>query len=59
MNNDEIECLDNNDECKGTVEYRPAMSPTGRWFPRCDKHFADRLKTQERIVRTYGGSMFY
>lgn len=55
-----MECLDNHQgDCGGEVEYRPAMSPTGKWFPRCDAHFAARLETQERIVRDYGGRMFY
>ena len=52
-------CLEENNECRGEVEPRPAMSPTGRWFPRCEGHFEKRLEEQERIVRTYGGRMFY
>lgn len=57
--NENLDCLDHSDACKGVVELRPAMSPTGRWFPRCEEHFDRRLREQERIVRTYGGSMFY
>lgn len=58
--NEELECLDSyQDECEGEVDYRPAMSPTGKWFPRCEKHLADRIKTQERLSRDYGVSMFY
>jgi hypothetical protein len=58
--NEELICLDaREDNCEGEVDYRPAMSPTGKWFPRCEKHLTDRLATQERIVRDYGGQMFY
>jgi hypothetical protein len=58
--NENLECLDSHQGgCKGEVEYRPAMSPTGKWFPRCESHFEARLATQSRIVRTYGGRMFY
>lgn len=53
------ECLNFGSECEGQVEYRPATSPTGKQFPRCEHHFAERLKSQERIVRDYGGQMFY
>ena len=57
---EELECLDQyQGECKGTVEYRPAMSPSGREFPRCEKHFDARYKEQERISRTYGTPMWY
>lgn len=52
-------CLDGPVDCDGEVEYRPAMSPTGKWFPRCDKHFAERLDRQRDIVSRYGGSIFY
>jgi hypothetical protein len=54
-----LECLDGPDGCKGAVERRPAMSPSGRRFPRCDAHFRERMTTQRRISRTYGTRMFY
>ncbi len=57
------DCLDyrevDPDYCDGPVEYRMAMSPTGRSFPRCDRHFEERYATQQRIVRNYGGQMDY
>lgn len=56
----DIECLDSyQGDCDGLVEYRPAMSPTGKSYPRCAKHFDARMTTQRRIVRDYGGQMFY
>lgn len=48
------ECLDyRQSTCRGPVEYRFALSATGRSFPRCDKHWDARLREQERINRTY------
>lgn len=47
------ECLDGPDGCSGNVEYRMALSGTGRSFPRCDKHWHERLKVQEGINRRY------
>lgn len=44
------------DECKGAVEYRMSMSATGISYPRCDKHFSERLDTQERLRRDYPDS---
>jgi hypothetical protein len=53
-------CLDSyQGNCRGPVEYRPSMSPTGIPYPRCAAHFDARWKTQRRIVRSYGGSMTY
>lgn len=45
-------------ECRGTVEYRMALSMTGRSFPRCDKHWQQRLDEQERINERYPDSPF-
>ena len=54
------ECLDSHmGDCEGMVEYRPAMSPSGKSFPRCAGHFEARLVTQERLSRDYGVPMFY
>jgi hypothetical protein len=46
-------CLDGPEECSGPVEYRWALSATGRSFPRCERHWADRLAYQDRITRRY------
>lgn len=46
-------------DCAGAVEYRIAMSPTGRSFPRCDDHFESRWQEQERISSTYGVPLTY
>ena len=49
------ECLDDygHDECGGAVEYRMALSSTGRSFPRCEKHWDERLEAQDRINDRY------
>ena len=52
----DLACLDGHwdDPCVGTVEYRYALSATGKSFPRCDKHWDERLDAQEGINRRYG-----
>ncbi len=52
----EAECLDSHDSrnpCEGPVEYRYPLSPSGRSFPRCEKHWQERLEIQEGIERRY------
>lgn len=53
-----LRCLDDTGPtvCKGPVEYRDALSGTGRSFPRCAKHWDERLDTQERLNRDYPDS---
>jgi hypothetical protein len=53
-----IECLDDpgGGGCHGPIAYRMALSGTGRSFPRCDGHWADRLDEQERIASRYPDS---
>jgi hypothetical protein len=55
MQTDTPTCLDAHDDgsCSGNVEYRTPLSSTGRSFPRCDKHWQQRLKTQAGINRRY------
>lgn len=52
-----LECLDDFDgkqtECGGEVSYRMPLSGTGRSFPRCDKHWSERLDTQQGINERY------
>lgn len=43
-------CLNEGPDCEGPVEYRMPLSGTGESFPRCDKHWSDRLD-QEQITR--------
>lgn len=52
----DLHCLDDrgDDDCAGPVEYRFALSATGKSFPRCDKHWHERLDVQEGINRRYG-----
>jgi hypothetical protein len=49
-----MECLDSHKgNCEGAVEYRMALSATGKSFPRCEKHWSDRLDEQEKINERY------
>ena len=51
---EDITCLDSpQGGCAGTVEYRFALSGTGRSFPRCDAHWSIRLDVQDGINRRY------
>lgn len=50
------DCIDGPDDCRGNMEYRHALSGTGRSFPRCDHHWELRLDEQERIDRDYPDS---
>ena len=53
-----LECLDDygDGECSGPVEYRMSVSPSGRSFPRCDRHWGKRLVEQQKINRDYPDS---
>lgn len=54
---EQLECLDaHRGDCEGDVEYRTPLSGTGRAFPRCDKHWDERLATRERVNRDYPDS---
>ncbi|MHD0294534.1 hypothetical protein [Rhodococcus qingshengii] len=47
-------CLDRDtSDCRGVVEYRTALSVTGKSFPRCDKHWEERLVRDEEIRARY------
>jgi hypothetical protein len=48
-----LECLDENINCDGVIEYRTPLSSTGRSFPRCDFHWNARLEVQEVLNRRY------
>ena len=50
---DPQECLEYGPDCSGPVEYRMPLSATGRSFPRCDKHWDERLDVQEGINQRY------
>jgi hypothetical protein len=56
MMEDELTCLEEGspeNPCYGTVEYRMALSGTGKSFPRCEKHWDQRLKVQDEINQRY------
>ena len=44
----ELECLDGPGDCRGLVEFRMPLSPSGRAFPRCDHHWSLRLDKEEK-----------
>lgn len=50
-----LECLDHDEHCAGRVEYRHALSASGKSFPRCAFHWEKRLESQAEIQRKYGG----
>lgn len=50
------ECINAGPDCDGAVEYRMPLSGTGQSFPRCDKHWDDRLETQRGIDERYPDS---
>jgi hypothetical protein len=59
MTTTDLTCMDDRlGDCDGGVEYRMALSATGRAFPRCDKHWADRLDVQQGINERYPDSPF-
>ena len=52
---DVLECLedgdDPEDQCLGEVAYR--STGHGRAFPRCERHWDERLKREEKIIDKY------
>lgn len=53
---EKIECLDGGPErndCEGAVEYRMPLSGTGRSFPRCERHWGQRLDAEELLRQRY------
>lgn len=50
---EKLECLEESEECGGAVEYRMALSGTGRSFVRCDRHWEKRLDKQDEINQRY------
>lgn len=50
----ELECLDDHKgDCRGPIEYRMGLSGTGKSFPRCDRHWEERLRFQDETNRKY------
>lgn len=41
------DCLEGPDGCTGDIEYREALSITSKRFPRCDKHWHERLQLED------------
>ena len=50
----DIECMNDIDgNCAGAIEYRYALSGTGRSYPRCDLHWEQALDRAEEINNRY------
>jgi hypothetical protein len=57
MSDRPLRCLDGGrGDCKGPVELRAPLSPTGVPHARCDKHWEWRLEKQEQIDRDFPDS---
>lgn len=41
------------DACHGSVRYRYPLSPSGRSFPRCQKHWEERFLRQQKTEERY------
>ena len=51
---EQLECLDGHGgDCQGEVEYRMPLSGTGRSYPRCDRHWGERVVRQQEIDQRY------
>lgn len=48
-----IQYGDDGGECSGTVEYRWPLSGTGKSYPRCNRHWHDRLDLQQQLNERY------
>ena len=49
-------CIENPDDCAGTVQLRPSLSGSGMAIARCDHHWKLRLKGDEQLRRDYPDS---
>lgn len=46
-------CIELGDDCNGPVEYRMALSGTGRSYPRCAHHWDRRLDKEQELQERY------
>lgn len=49
-------CINESEKCSGEVKLRMALSGTGVPHPRCDFHWDERLKTEDRLRVDYPDS---
>lgn len=47
----ELQCLDEDEDCLGKIEYRYPLSASGKSFVRCEYHWQLRLMKQEEWDR--------
>ena len=51
---EKLECIQAFTEaCNGRTQYRMALSGSGESFPRCDKHWSDRLDLEHGLNERY------
>jgi hypothetical protein len=53
-----LRCITPGPSCAGPVEYRAALSATGKSFPRCDRHWEERLDREALLRERYPDSPF-
>lgn len=56
MTTETLTCLDGPDGCAGPVEWHSTDPGFRRAFPRCEAHWADRCRTEDRLRRDYPDS---
>ena len=50
---DEDRCINEGPDCQGPVELRMALSATGIPYPRCEKHWGERLEVERGLAERY------
>lgn len=53
---EDLECIGSvpdGSTCRGPVELRWPLSGSGRWFPRCEAHWDERLRVEEELRARY------
>lgn len=46
-------CVEEGDDCEGRVEYHSVDPGRARAFPRCDRHWRERLRRRENSMEIY------
>ena len=56
MTTERLECIDNPNECRGTVAYHSVDPGRATAIPRCDRHWLQRLDRRENSIEKYENS---
>lgn len=51
-----LECMNGPEGCQGPVEYHSIRPGLDRAWPRCEKHWFDRLDARENSMERYADS---